>query len=76
MQQKVIQEIAQHLGVTPQDIDLNASLSDDLGLGPVEMADLLTALSAEFKVNFEPREIEGLKTVHDIVVSIEDLSLD
>lgn len=76
LQGKIIAEIAQHLAVTPQDIDVNASFSEDLGLGPVEMADLLSALSEKFGVNFNPSEVEGLKSVHDIVVAIEDLSLE
>lgn len=76
MQTQIIEEIAKHLGVTPQDIDLNASLSEDLGLGPVELADLLSSISAKFNISFDPQEIEGLKTVNDIVVTVEDLSLE
>lgn len=76
MQNQVIEEMAKHLGVTPQDIDLNASLSDDLGLGPVEMADLLSALSTRFNITFDPSDIEGLRSVNDIVVMVEDLSLE
>lgn len=76
MQQQVIAEIAKHLGVTPQDIDLQATLSEDLGLGPVEVADLITALSEKFEVTFDPQDLENLRTVNDIVVAIEDLSLE
>lgn len=76
MQSQVIAEIAKHLGVTPQDIDLNASLAEDLGLGPVELADLVAYLSEKFGVTFPPNEVEGLQTVNDIVVAIEDLSLE
>lgn len=75
-QKDIIDEIAKQLGVTPQDIDLNASLSDNLGLGPVELADLLSALAKRFNVNFEPEEIEHLRSVNDIVVMVEDLSLE
>lgn len=76
VQNDVIAEIAKHLGVTPQDIDVNAGLSDDLGLGPVEMADLLSAISEKFDVNFHPQDLAGMKTVHDLVVAVEDLSLE
>lgn len=76
MQHQVIEEIAKHLGVTPQDIDINSSLSEDLGLGPIELADLLTDLSVKFSVTFNPGEVEGLRTVSDVVVMIEDLSLE
>lgn len=76
LQTEVIGEIAKHLGVTPQDIDVNAGLSDDLGLGPVELADLLAAISQKFGVNFNSSDLASIKTVHDLVVSVEDLSLE
>ncbi len=76
MQQQIIAEIAKHLAVTPADIDVNATLSEDLGLGPVELADLLFYLSSQFKVTFDQSEVENLLTVHDIIVAIEDLSLE
>lgn len=75
-QPEIIEEIAKHLGVTPQDIDINASLSEDLALSPVELADLLSALSQKYEVNFEPADIERLRTVNDLVEMIEDLSLE
>ena len=76
MQKQVIAEIAKHLGVTPQDIDLNASLAEDLGIGPVEMADLVNYMSGTFGVTFHPSDIQDLHTVNDLVVAIEDLSLE
>jgi acyl carrier protein len=77
MQQKeIIEEMAKYLGVTPQDIDPQASLSEDLGLGPIELSDLLSALSEKFKITFDPAEVEGLDTVNDIIVMVEDLSLE
>jgi len=76
VQTDVIAEIAKHLGVTPQDIDVNAVLSDDLGLGPIEMADLIGAISQKFDVNFAPQDLASIKSVHDLVVSVEDLSLE
>ncbi len=75
-QTEVIGEIAKHLGVTPQDIDVSAGLSDDLGLGPVEMADLIGAISQKFDVNFDPQDLASIKSVHDLVVAVEDLSLE
>lgn len=75
-QQEVLNFIAKHLGVTPQDIDLNSSLVDDLELGPIEISDLLAELSKEFGVMFMPEDIGEIKTVDDLVVLIEDLSLE
>ncbi len=75
-QKEIIAEIAQHLGVTPQDIDPEASLTEDLGLGPIELSDLLSALSLKFGLTFNPMDIEGLKTVHDLIVLVEDQTLE
>lgn len=76
VQTEVIAEIAKHLGVTPQDIDINAGLTDDLGLGPVEMADLISAISQKFDVVFSSADLQSMKTVNDLVVAVEDLSLE
>lgn len=76
LHQQVVEEIAQHLGVTPQDINPDAQLSEDLGLGPVEQADLLEAVATKFNVTFNPSDVEGVETVNDIVVMVEDLSLE
>lgn len=76
MQQQVIDEMAKHLGISPQDIDPNSSLSDDLGLGPVELSDLLAALSTKFNITFNPDDVEGMHTVNDLIETIEDLSLE
>jgi acyl carrier protein len=76
MQQQIIDEIAKHLGVSSQDIDLQSSLADDLGLSPVEVSDLLSALEDAFEVNIDPADVENLRTVNDIVVMVEDLNLE
>lgn len=73
---EIITVIAEHLGVTPQDIDPGASLADDLGLGPIELADLLGVLSQKFNIIFDPIEVEDLKTIHDIIVMVEDQMLE
>jgi acyl carrier protein len=76
LQNEIIEEMAKHLGVTPQDIDLNASLTEDMGLGPIQLADLLTALSQKFELTFDPQETERLREVKDLVELVEDLSLE
>ncbi len=75
-QQQIIEAIADNLTLPAADIDLESSLQDDLGLNPVEIADLLYGLSAKFKINFDPPEIIGIKTVDDLVILIEDKLLE
>jgi acyl carrier protein len=76
LQQQVVEEMAKHLGVSPQDIDLSSSLSEDLGMGPVELSDLLSYLAERFDIKFDTEDVEHLRTTNDIVETIEDLSLE
>lgn len=75
-QAEIIEAIAKHLGVTTADIDLSASLSDDLRLGPIELADLLGALSVKFNITFNPAEVENIHLVSDLVALVEDTLLE
>lgn len=75
-QQEIIEAIAEHLALPTADIDLSLSIKDDLGLNPVEKADLLHGLSGKFKLVFAPDEIEGIQSVGDLVELIEDKLLE
>lgn len=72
----IVAAIAKHLAVTPADIDMNAALETDLGLGPLEKADLYSDLSSQFNISFPAEDLENVETVHDLVVLIEDLLLE
>ncbi len=73
---QIINAIADHLGLSPEDLDHHASLRDELGLGPIELNDLLSNLSQKFNVSFEPEEVEDLQKIEDLIVLIEDNLLD
>lgn len=72
----IIQAIVEHLGLNPEDLDRHALLREELGLGPIELNDLLSDLSQKFNVSFEPDEVEHLNKVEDLVSLIEDNLLD
>lgn len=71
-QSEIISAIAENLGLSPGDIDRHALLQEDLNLGPVELSDLLSDLSLRFKVHFNPEEIDGVRSVEDLIVLVED----
>lgn len=75
-QQEIIEAIADNLGLPPADIDMESSLQDDLGLNPVEIADLMHSLSSKFQIIFNSEEIQTIRTVEDLVVLIEDKLLE
>lgn len=73
---KILQAIAEHLGLSIEDLDRHAMLRDELNLGPIELNDLLSDLSQKFDVSFSTEEIEDLKKIDDVIVLIEDNLLD
>lgn len=73
---KILDIIAQHLGLAPEDIDRHASLHDELGLGPIQLNDLLNELSNKFDIVFTPEDIEHLEDVEDLIFLVEDNLID
>lgn len=75
-QKDILEAIADSLALPVADIDTDSSIKDDLGLNPVETADLLNDLSNKFNIIFDPSELEHIKTVGDLVVLVEDKLLE
>ncbi len=72
----IVQAIAEHLSLSPEDLDRHADLKDELGLGPIELNDLLSHLSQKFNVSFKSEDVEGLKKIDVLVSLVEDNLLD
>lgn len=73
---EIIQAIAEHLGLSAEDLDRQASLRDELNLGPIEINDLVNYLSQKFNVTFDEVKMEDIKTIDDLIVLVEDNLLD
>ena len=73
---EVMKVIAEHLGLSVEDLEKQAYLRDDLNLSPIEINDLLAKLSQKFQISFNPDEVEGLQKVEDLIVVVEDNLLD
>ena len=63
-QKEVIKEIAQYLGLAPNDLDGHALLQEDLNLSPVELNDLIAHLSATFDVILPTEELSEVKQAY------------
>lgn len=75
-EQQIIEAIAESLTLPVADVDPEAHLQDDMGLNPVEKADLLETLAQKFNIIFEPVDIAHIKTIGDVIETIEDKLLD
>lgn len=75
MQAEILQAVAENLNLSLADIDRHNDLREDLGLGPIELNDLITYLAGRFSVTFDPEDVANLQTVEDLIVLIEDNSI-
>jgi len=73
---EVIKAIAEHLGLNPEDLDRHSLLREELGLGPIELNDLLSDLSQKFNISFEAHQLETVYEVGDLISLVEDNLLD
>jgi acyl carrier protein len=69
IRQKIIEELleASESSLDPSEIVDGTNLRDDLGLDSLQAVTVVMALEQEFGVEVDDEEIDGLKTVGDIL---------
>lgn len=70
--EKVRDIIVETLGCEAEQVTLEASLADDLGADSLAAVELVMALEEASGVTIADADVEGLKTVGDIVKYLED----
>lgn len=70
--EKVRDIIVETLGCEAEQVTLEASLSEDLGADSLAAVELVMALEEASGVTIDDADVEGLKTVGDIVKYLED----
>lgn len=69
--QKVKSIIVKQFEKNPEDISMDKSLLDDLGLDSLDIFDLICALEDEYGFYFERQMESSINTVGDVVMQIE-----
>lgn len=75
-EEQILEAIAESLTLPAADIDMESHFQKDLGLNPVEVADLFSSLARKFNLFFDPAEMTQIKTVGSLVELIEDKLLE
>ena len=68
---KVKDIIVHELMVEEDEVTMDSNIKDDLGADSLAIVDLAMALEDEFDVEIPDEELEGIKTVGDVVERIE-----
>lgn len=64
--------LVEELSLNPDDVTLNAELTNDLGVNSLELADLVLVCEDEFGVEFNEDDIHKFITVGDVVEYLEE----
>ena len=67
MFEKIKEIIADKLSVDPESITLEASFIDDLNADSLDIGELIMALEDELEMEIPDEDVEGFKTVGDVV---------
>jgi acyl carrier protein len=72
--QQILESIRSHLaqrGIEGEDVQMDASLADDLSLDSLDTVELTLSLEEKFEIEIPDTELEDLVTVADAVDLIE-----
>lgn len=70
--EKVKAAVVDQLDVDADKVTMGSSIIDDLGADSLDIVDLVMTLEEEFDVEIPDDQVEGMKTIGDIVKYIED----
>ncbi len=73
MLEKVQNMLAEQLGISAGEITPEKEVVKDLGADSLDVVELMMALEDEYGITLPEGEVEGLKTVQDIVSMMEKL---
>jgi acyl carrier protein len=72
MKEKIVDIIANQLGIDRGDVTPEASVVDDLGADSLDVVELVMALEEEFDLEIPDEEAEKIKSVNDIFSHMEN----
>lgn len=71
--EKVKVIISNQLDVQEDSIQIETDILEDLGADSLDVVELILALEEEFDISIPEEEVENIKTVGDVVSSIESM---
>jgi len=72
VERKVIEIIVEQLGVSEDEVAMEASFIDDLGADSLDLVELIMAMEEEFSLEISDEDAEKIQTVQDVVNYINE----
>lgn len=76
MKDKVLQILEEQLSIDVSGVTDETSFSDDLGIDSLDLFEVVTALEDEFSIEIPQEDLEGLKTVGDVVEYLQGKGIE
>ena len=70
VEERVQKIVCEQLGVSQEEVKLEASFIDDLGADSLDTVELVMAFEEEFEIEIPDEEAEGIATVQNAVDSV------
>ncbi len=70
--ERVIEIVAEHMGVDKEQINENTSFVNDLGADSLDQVELVMLFEDEFKLDIPDEDAEKIQTIGDAVKYIEE----
>lgn len=71
---KIIQIIAEQLGINEDEVIPDAALIDDMGADSLDIVELVMAMEEEFEMEIPDEDAEKIVTVRDIIEYVKKRS--
>lgn len=70
--EKVISILSEQLGMDEYEINGNSDFVNDLGMDSLDTVEIIMAVEKAFNLTIQDNEVEGIRTVNDLVKKIEE----
>ena len=76
MLEKMKEIIAEQLGISEDEINLDTSFKEDLGADSLDLFELTMALEEEYDLEIPAEELETIETVEDVIEYLKSKGID
>ena len=72
VEKRVFEIIVEQLGVSEEEVTMEASFIDDLGADSLDLVELIMAMEEEFGLEISDEDAEKIQTVQDVINYISE----